>query len=90
MTIYKIKLLDENALDLLRSLDVLGVIQVLEKETVDDEVVIDAKSIESRVVARLEALEVAPPSEEEEEEIFAELKAERIAKHEAEHKAVKV
>lgn len=79
MTIYKIKLLDEKALDLLRSLDVLGVIQVLEKETVEDEVTIDVKSIENRVAARLEALEIAPPTEEE-EALFAELKAERIAK----------
>jgi len=55
MTIYKIKLLDEKALDLLRNLDVLGVIQVIEKETVDDEVIIDAKSIANRVAARLEA-----------------------------------
>lgn len=90
MTIYKIKLLDEKALDLLRNLDVLGVIQVIEKETVDDEVIIDAKSIANRVAARLEALEIAPPSEEEEEALFAELKEERITRHEDERKAVKV
>ncbi|MBC6995703.1 hypothetical protein QWY85_18195 [Neolewinella lacunae] len=90
MTIYRIKLLDAEALAILQSLDKVGLIQVLEKEEVETEDTPDAATLEKRVLARLDALEIPPPSEEELEDLFAEMKEQRIKEADARRQVAKL